>query len=78
MLRVMICEDNEVHRVKLKQIIENTILREKLDLDRVLATENPEEIISYIKENRSTGIYLLDVDLKNDINGIKLGEKLEN
>lgn len=28
MLRVMICEDNEVHRVKLKQIVENTILRE--------------------------------------------------
>lgn len=76
MLRVMICEDNEVHRVKLKQIVENTILREKLDLDRVLATENPQEIISYIKENRSTGIYLLDVDLKNDINGIKLGEKI--
>ncbi len=75
MLRVMICEDNEVHRVKLKQIVENTILREKLDLDIVLATENPEEIISYIKENRSTGIYLLDVELKNDINGIKLGEK---
>lgn len=68
MLRVMICEDNEVHRVKLKQIVENTILREKLDLDIVLATENPEEIISYIKENRSTGIYLLDVELKNDIN----------
>ncbi len=64
MLRVMICEDNEVHRVKLKQIVENTILREKLDLDIVLATENPQEIISYIKENRSTGIYLLDVDLK--------------
>lgn len=58
MLRVMICEDNEVHRVKLKQIVENTILREKLDLDIVLATENPQEIISYIKENRSTGIYL--------------------
>ncbi len=64
MLRVMICEDNEVHRVKLKQIVENTILREKLDLDIILATENPEEIISYIKENRSTGIYLLDVELK--------------
>ena len=76
MLRVIICEDNEVHRDKLKQIVENTILREKLDLDVVLATESPEEIISYIKENRNTGIYLLDVDLKNDINGIKLGEKI--
>ncbi|MBU5298956.1 LytTR family DNA-binding domain-containing protein [Clostridium sporogenes] len=76
MLRVIICEDNKVHRAKLKQFIENTILREKLDLDIALATENPKEIISYIKENKSTGIYLLDVDLKNDINGIKLGEKI--
>ncbi|GAA0063888.1 LytR/AlgR family response regulator transcription factor [Clostridium sp. CTA-1] len=76
MLRVIICEDNRVHRDKLKQFVENTILREKLDLDIALATESPEEIISHIKENRNTGIYLLDVDLKNDINGIKLGEKI--
>lgn len=76
MLRVIICEDNKVHRAKLKQFIENTILRGKLDLDIALATENPKEIISYIKENKITGIYLLDVDLKNDINGIKLGEKI--
>ncbi|KEJ00582.1 histidine kinase [Clostridium botulinum A2B7 92] len=76
MLGVMICEDNEVHRAKLKQIAENTILREKLDLDVVISTEDPDKIISYIKENNSTGIYLLDVDLKNEINGIRLGEKI--
>ena len=44
MLRVMIYEDNEVHRDKLKQILENTILREKLDLDIALSTENHQEI----------------------------------
>ncbi|EJO5348753.1 response regulator transcription factor [Clostridium botulinum] len=76
MLKVMICEDNEVHRANIKQIVENTILREKLDLDVVLSTGNPLEIINYIKENKSVGIYLLDVDLKNHINGIKLGEKI--
>jgi two-component system response regulator AgrA len=75
MLEVMICEDNEVHRSKLKQLVENTILREKLDLKVAICTENPKEIISYIEENNSTGIYILDVDLKNEINGIKLGEK---
>ncbi|WP_251859886.1 LytTR family DNA-binding domain-containing protein [Clostridium sp. Marseille-Q2269] len=76
MLEVMICEDNEVQRGKLKQLVENTILREKLDLNIAISTGEPNDIISYIKENNSTGIYLLDVDLKSDINGVKLGEKI--
>lgn len=76
MLEVMICEDNEVQREKLKQLVENTILREKLDLNIAISTGEPNDIISYIKENNSTGIYLLDVDLKSDINGVKLGEKI--
>ncbi|MFD3156905.1 LytR/AlgR family response regulator transcription factor [Haloimpatiens sp. FM7330] len=76
MLEVMICEDNKVHRAKLKQLVENTILREKLDLKIAICTENPKEIINYIENNNRTGIYLLDVDLKNNINGIRLGEKI--
>ncbi|WP_027626374.1 LytR/AlgR family response regulator transcription factor [Clostridium lundense] len=76
MLEVIICDDNLVFRDKIKTIIENTILRENLDLQLALSTENPEEVINYIEKNNITGIYFLDVDLKSDINGIRLGEKI--
>lgn len=76
MLEVIICDDNLVFRDKIKTIIENTILRENLDLRLALSIENPEEVINYIEKNNITGIYFLDVDLKSDINGIRLGEKI--
>ncbi|WP_373899437.1 LytR/AlgR family response regulator transcription factor [Haloimpatiens sp. FM7315] len=76
MLEVFICDDNAVFRGKLKQLLENTILREKLDLKITISTKDPEEILDYVKANNVTGIYFLDVDLKNEMNGIKLGEKI--
>lgn len=76
MLEVIICEDNEVHLTKLKQLVENTILREDLDLKVTLCTREPQEVINYVENNKVTGIYLLDVDLRNTINGIRLGEKI--
>ncbi|MDD3224565.1 MAG: LytTR family DNA-binding domain-containing protein [Clostridium sp.] len=78
MLEVIICEDNSVHLKKLKEIIENTILREKLDLKIGVCTGNPEEVIRYVKSHKITGIYFLDVDLKTNINGIKLGEMIRD
>lgn len=76
MIKVIICEDNSIYRKKLKSFVENTILREKLDLEVSLSTEDPEDVINYVSENNIIGIYFLDVDLKNNINGIRLGEKI--
>ncbi|MBX4259485.1 LytTR family DNA-binding domain-containing protein [Clostridium estertheticum] len=76
MLKVIICEDNAVHRDKLNNLIENTILREELSLEVAVCTASPEEVISYVQKNQNTSIYFLDVDLKNNINGIRLGETI--
>lgn len=76
MFEVIICEDNLTHREKIKQLIENTIIREELDLAVTVCTAEPNEVIDHIERNHTTGIYFLDVDLKNSINGIKLGEKI--
>ncbi|MBU3203862.1 hypothetical protein [Clostridium algidicarnis] len=43
---------------------------ENLDMETGLITEDPYEFIEYIKENTSSGIYFLDVDLKYGINGM--------
>lgn len=76
MLEIIICEDNSVHRDSLKNIIENTILRENLDTSIALSTGDPQKVLDYVNKNTFTGIYFLDVDLKNNINGIILGEKI--
>lgn len=73
MLEIVICDDNSVYRDKIKQIIENTIIRESMDLKISLCTKNPEKIIEYVEKYHITGIYFLDVDLKSSMNGIKLG-----
>lgn len=78
MLEVFICDDNKSYINKIKQIIENTILRESLDLHVSLCTDNPMELLNYVEDHAVTGIYFLDVDLKNSMNGIKLGEKIRD
>jgi two-component system response regulator AgrA len=78
MLEVLICEDNSAYREKFKEVIENIILKENMDLKISLCTKNPMEVIEYIKGRDITGIYFLDVDLKCSMNGIKLGEKIRN
>jgi len=75
-LKIFICEDNKVQREKFENIIENIIIIENYDMDLQLSTEDPFEIINYLKSNNTSGLYFLDVDLHSDINGIQLAEKI--
>lgn len=74
MLNIMVCEDDTQQLMKLKKYIEGSIMIENLDMKIVLSTENPEDIIEYLKKNQVSGLYFLDVDLNSNINGIKLAE----
>lgn len=76
MLNVIICEDNEEQRNMIYKFVEDCIMIENLDSEILLSTENPNEIIEYLKKNEISGLYFLDVDLKSDINGIKLAEAI--
>ena len=76
MLNVFICEDNNVERKRIKKIVEDVIIIEELDMKVVLASSKPQEIINYLNNNKGTGLYFLDVDLKSKTNGIKLAEKI--
>lgn len=74
MIKVFICEDNKRQREKFTKTIENSIIIENFDMEVALSTENPDDIIIYLKNNNVSGLYFLDVDLKSNINGIKLAE----
>ena len=77
-MKIFICEDNNDYRERLKSIIEKIIIIENYDMNLQLSTDNPFEIIDYLKNNNTSGIYFLDVDLHCDINGIELAEKIRD
>lgn len=78
MIKVFICEDNKKQREKFTEAIENSIIIENFDMEIALSTDNPYDIINYLKDNNVSGLYFLDVDLKSNINGIKLGELIRD
>lgn len=78
MLRVYVCEDNEMQRKLVTEIIEKIILIENLDMKVEKSSKDPYEILETVKKNPSTSLYFLDVDLGTDINGIALAEKIRD
>jgi len=73
MLDIFICEDDEQQRKKITKYVENYIMIEELDMKVTLSTDNPDEIIDYLKANNVNGLYFLDVNLNHEKTGIALG-----
>ena len=76
MLNIFVCEDDAVQRKSIVQIIKNTVLIEELDIQLILDTPNPYELLETVKTSQNTGIYFLDIDLKCDMNGMKLAQQI--
>lgn len=76
MLNIFVCEDDAVQRKSIVQIIKNTVLIEELDMQLILDTPNPYELLETVKSSQNTGIYFLDIDLKCDMNGMKLAQQI--
>lgn len=78
MLQIFICEDNQIQRERINKSIENCIMIENLDMKISLSTDNPYEILNYLGNKDISGVYFLDVDLRSEINGIKLAEMIRD
>lgn len=77
MIHILICEDNFEHRQTIEQIINSYIMIEELDMKIALSTQSPNILLDHLKEHSYTGcLYFLDVDLKNELDGIRLGSKI--
>ena len=74
LLKIFLCEDNSNQRNSISKLINNLIEKENLDMNLTLSTPYPHDIINYLKDNKTTGLYFLDVDLNSTINGIELAQ----
>lgn len=76
MLNIFICEDNEKQRSDLNEIIKDILNIEKYEMQIMVSTHDPEEILNYVKDNKGMGIYFLDLNLNNEINGFELAKQI--
>ncbi|MBE6173539.1 MAG: response regulator transcription factor [Enterococcus faecium] len=76
MLKIFICDDEEIHRNRITNIIKNYVMMMDYDVEFQLAADNPYDILSYVSTNKTEGIYFLDIDLNSDINGVELGKQI--
>ena len=76
MLHIFVCEDDAAQRKNVVQTIHNTVMMEELDMQLVLDTADPYELLEVVKTSQNTGIYFLDIDLNCDMNGMKLAQQI--
>lgn len=77
MIPVYICEDEEEQLKAMMKMIDNFILINSFDMKIEGCFQTPGEFLQFITEQKPlTALYFLDIDLKSEINGIKLAEKI--
>ncbi len=76
MIDIFICEDNIKHLDALQKYITNFILMEGFDMRIIQATSDPHVILKEVLATENTGLFFLDIDLKTDINGLELAQRI--
>lgn len=78
MLKIYICEDQPEFRKRMHDIVSNHLIMQGYDMEIALSTDDPFRVLDACSEADETGVYFLDVDLKKEINGIQLAEKIRS
>ena len=76
MLDIYICEDNKKQLSLFTGYIRDALLIENLDMQIVLASSDPDEILEGMKASSNMGVFFLDIDLKSRINGLTLAQEI--
>lgn len=76
MIDIFICEDNPKQLNLFKKYISNFILMEGFDMRIAQATSDPHHLLKEILSAENTGLFFLDIDLKSDMNGLDLAQRI--
>lgn len=79
-MRIFICEDEINILNQLKNSISQYLIFIDSEIKIELATQNPFSILNFLKQDtlQEDSLFFLDVDLKSEIDGIKLAEEIKN
>lgn len=76
MIDVYICEDNQKQLNLFTKYVSDAIMIEALDMQIVQSTADPHIILKEIITAENTGVFFLDIDLKSDIDGLALAQRI--
>ena len=76
MLDVYICEDEKEQLDLFSGYVSNTILIEDLDMRLALSTQDYHELLELFPPSGNTAVFFLDIDLKSDIDGLMLAQRI--
>jgi len=74
---IIICEDDPVQLKQISTLIENYILFHANFFELDLMVQTPDKVLKYLQTTHpNNGTYILDIDLKSDMDGIDLASKI--
>ncbi|GKU26071.1 LytR/AlgR family response regulator transcription factor [Clostridium folliculivorans] len=77
-MNIILCEDDEKQRIDILRDIDCIIKENHLEMNVYMSTDNPYDVLKVADESLEVKLYVLDVDLNSDINGIELADKIRN
>ena len=77
MLNFVLCDDNENILNKLEKMLEAIFIKKNLPGQVSFTTTNPDELLKYTNVNQFD-VLILDIDLKSDISGLDLAQKIRS
>ncbi len=76
MIDIFICEDNKKELSLFAQYIKDMVSIENMDMEIVLSSPDPYAVLKAAALSQNTGLFFLDIDLKSDINGLALAQRI--
>lgn len=77
MVNFILCDDNPTVLEKVQKMLEILFIKHNYEAELSFSSTKPEEILDYI-QNHPITVALLDIDLKSDISGLELAEKIRD
>jgi two-component system response regulator AgrA len=79
MIKVYICEDDPKQLQELEQLVSKVIIDRQLDMGFGLSGSDPHEILASVRrQSPEKAVFLLDIALNSDINGIQLASEIRD
>lgn len=75
MLSFVLCDDNLNILNKLSKMLENLFIKHNIDASVTYTSDKAEDIYTYVQNNH-TDVIILDINLKSNVSGIDLAEKI--
>ncbi|WMB64769.1 LytR/AlgR family response regulator transcription factor [Lactiplantibacillus pentosus] len=79
MIKVYICEDDPKQLQELEQLVSKVIIDRQLDMGFGLSSSDSHEILASVRrQSPEKAVFLLDIALNSDINGIQLASEIRD